>query len=59
MTNKILTREETRDLLKVSLGTLVNWDKNNILKPKRIGRRNYYYESDIQQALEAGSSISG
>jgi hypothetical protein len=52
MENKIYTREETRKLLKVSLGTLVNWDKNNILKPKRIGRRNYYYESDIREALE-------
>lgn len=56
MNSKIYTREETKDLLKVSLGTLNNWDKNNILKPKRIGRRNYYYESDIKQALEMGSS---
>lgn len=57
MTSKILTREETKELLKVSLGTLINWEKNGILKPKRIGRRNYYYESDIQQALEKGSSV--
>jgi DNA-binding transcriptional MerR regulator len=57
MENKIFTREETRKLLKVSLGTLNNWDKNNILKPKRIGRRNYYFERDIEQALEANSSV--
>jgi predicted site-specific integrase-resolvase len=57
MGNKIYTREETRQLLKVSLGTLYNWDINGILKPKRIGRRNYYSEWDIQKALEKGSSV--
>lgn len=57
MENKIYTTKEVRKLLQVSRGTLNNWDKNNILKPKRIGRRNYYYESDIQRALEVGSSV--
>lgn len=56
MENKIFTREETRNLLKVSLGTLNNWDKNNILKPKRIGRRNYYFERDIEQAMIGSSN---
>lgn len=54
--NKIYTREEARNLLKVSLGTLNNWDKKNILKPKRIGRRNYYFQRDIELALEDNSN---
>lgn len=56
MENKIYTVDEVRLLLKVSRGTLNNWDKNGILKPKRIGRRNYYLKSDIERALEEGSS---
>ena len=51
MSKEIFTRAEARSYLKVSLGTLVNWEKSNELVPKRIGRRCYYLKQDIYDKL--------
>lgn len=46
------TRDETAELLNVSLTTLHNWNKKGILKPTtKIGKLVYYSKSDIQARL--------
>jgi len=49
---KILTRNETKNLLKVSNSTLWNWEQSGILVPTRIGRRVYYLVESIEKFFE-------
>jgi len=46
-----LTRKETAKLLKVSLVTLSDWNKKEILKPFRLGKLIRYKLPDIENAL--------
>lgn len=41
------TRDETAKLLDVSLTTLFHWNKQDILKAKKIGKRVYYSKTDV------------
>lgn len=50
--NKVITREETARLLKVSLTTLYHWNKKNILKNKKINSRVYYLKNDVMDKLK-------
>ena len=43
----LLTRQETADMLKITLPTLNNWTKAGVLTPRYLGRRVYYRKSDI------------
>ncbi len=45
------TREQTANLLNVTLPTLWNWDKKNFLKPIRVGGLCRYRKSDIDRIL--------
>ncbi|MDM1140051.1 helix-turn-helix domain-containing protein [Empedobacter sp. R132-2] len=47
----ILTREETARLLSISLPTLWNWTKKNILTAYGIGGRVYYKKDEVINAL--------
>ena len=49
---KYLSRSEIADLLHVTEVTLNNWEKQNILIPKRIGRRVLYKESEVFEKLD-------
>jgi DNA invertase Pin-like site-specific DNA recombinase len=49
---KVITREETAKLLNVSLTTLYLWNKNNILKNKKINSRVYYLKNDVINKLK-------
>lgn len=49
----ILTRAQAAEKLDVSFGTLSNWERNGVLMPRRIGRRNYYFEEEIYDILES------
>ncbi len=46
-----LTRQETADLLSVSLVTLWAWNKNEILVAYRIGNKVRYKRSEVENAL--------
>jgi excisionase family DNA binding protein len=46
-----LTRQETAQILKVSLVTLSEWNKKGILNPLRLGNLIRYKRSEIEQAL--------
>jgi predicted DNA-binding protein YlxM (UPF0122 family) len=49
---KYLSRSETAKLLHVTEVTLNNWEKKNILVPKRIGRRVLYKEAEVLERLD-------
>jgi excisionase family DNA binding protein len=47
----LFTRQETSELLGVSLVTLNAWEKNGVLIPTRIGTRVRYRAEDVEQAM--------
>ena len=49
----LLTRDETAKLLKVSTTSLFIWNRDSILKAKKIGRRVYYLKSEVMSKLNA------
>lgn len=46
------TRQETADLLNVSLATLHNWAKQEILLPTKVGSRVYYSSAEVNSKLQ-------
>lgn len=47
------TRDETAELLDVSLTTLHNWNKQGILKPSaKVGKRVYYSKDEVLSRLK-------
>lgn len=50
-TEQFLTREEVSELLKISLSTIHNWTKSEILQPYQIGGRVYFKASDIESSM--------
>ncbi|MDV3540994.1 hypothetical protein CMU94_17915 [Elizabethkingia anophelis] len=48
----LYTREEVSKLLQVSYPTLHNWNRDNILKSKKIGKRVYYSKDDVLARLK-------
>ena len=46
-----LTRKELSEVLKVSVVTLIDWDKKGIIKPYRLGNLVRYKRGEIEQAL--------
>jgi len=46
-----LTREEVAAILKISMSTISEWNKNGILNPYRLGNLIRYKQSEIDQAL--------
>ena len=51
--DKLITRRETANLMKVSVETLYHWNLKKILKAKKIGNRVYYLRSDIMNKLKS------
>jgi excisionase family DNA binding protein len=47
-----LTRKEVAEKLSISLPTLHDWVKKNILKAYRIGNRVYFKKNEIDQSLK-------
>lgn len=50
---ELLTRDETSNLLKVSYTTLFNWNREETLKAKKIGRKVFYLRSDVMDKLNS------
>lgn len=55
-TDKLITRTETAELLGVSLVTIHNWVKGNVLKAYRIGNQVRFKESEVFNALQSINS---
>lgn len=51
--SKLISRKQVSEMLSVSIVTIVDWDKKNILKPLRIGNRVRYQLSDIEEVLQS------
>ncbi len=56
--NKLLTRQETAELLSVSLVTLWDWTKKDIVPAYRIGNKVRYKKSEILLALQQMNKFS-
>lgn len=50
--DRLLTRKETAEYLKISLPTLYKLTRENVLSPIRIGRRLLFKLSDIENNLQ-------
>lgn len=55
-TEKLITRDETAKMLGVSLVTVHNWVKSNILKAYRVGNKVRFKESEVFNALQSVNS---
>lgn len=51
--NDILSREQCKKFLGVSLTTLHNWNATGKLKSKKIGSRVYYNKQDVLNTLNS------
>jgi excisionase family DNA binding protein len=47
-----LTRQQTAQMLGITLSTLHDWTKNGIIQGTRIGTRVRYRQSDVENALK-------
>lgn len=54
----LLTRQETAKMLSVSLVTLWNWTKNDIITAYRIGNKVRYKKSDVLTALQKMNKLN-
>lgn len=52
ITDKLITRDETAKLLGVSLVTLHNWVKSNILTAYRVGNKVRFKENEVLASLQ-------
>lgn len=55
--DKLLTRKETADKLKISLVTLNDWSKRGLLKSYIIGGRVLYKESEVEASLHQVKTV--
>jgi excisionase family DNA binding protein len=56
--DELLTRKETAKMLSVSLVTLGDWNKKNIIQSYRIGNLVRYKKSDVLKALVKRNSFN-
>lgn len=49
---ELLTRNDTAELLSISLVCLHDWCKKGILKPYKLGNRTYFKRSELIQTIE-------
>lgn len=57
-TETLLTRQETAKMLSVSLVTLWNWTKNDIIPAYRIGNKVRYKKGDVLTALQKMNKLT-
>jgi excisionase family DNA binding protein len=48
---EILTRKEVAELFQVTLVTIHEWIRNNILKPYKMGNKTYFKYTEILETL--------
>ena len=49
----LYTRDEAKELLKVSYTTLFHWNNLGILKAKMIGKRVYYHKDEVLSCINS------
>jgi hypothetical protein len=48
---ELLTRKETAELFAVSLVTIHEWCKTDILKPYKVGNRTYFKRTEVMEVV--------
>jgi excisionase family DNA binding protein len=48
---ELLTRKETAELFAVSLVTIHEWCKSDILKPYKVGNRTYFKRTEVMEVV--------
>lgn len=56
--DKLLTRQETADLLSISLVSLWDWTRKDLIPAYRIGNKVRYKKSEILQSLQQMNKFS-
>lgn len=56
--SKLLTREETAEMLSISLTTLWDYTRKDIIPAFRIGNKIRYKKSDVLEALQKHNQFS-
>lgn len=51
-----LTRKETASFFKISLYTIHDWVKKDIIKPYKAGNRTYFKQSELVEVLNNSNS---
>lgn len=51
-TDRKLTRMQVAKMFNISSTTIWNWQNAGILKPHKVGKKNYYLESDINKLVQ-------
>ena len=51
--NVILTRFQTANFFQVSVRTIDSWTQLGYLTPSKVGRKIYYYQSDLFNLLDS------
>ena len=51
---KIISAVEVMKIFGISRATLFRWHKSGFLRKRHVGRRVYYYESDVRSLLGKG-----
>ena len=55
-TKELLTTRDICELFGITARTVMEWRKNGVLKPIRIGRKSIYYKSeDIRELIGASN----
>lgn len=55
----ILSAVEVMRIFGISRATLFRWHESGFLRKRHVGRRVYYYESDVRSLLEKGGDNEG
>jgi len=53
--NAFLTRKETAQFFKVSLVSIHQWMKDDIIKPYKVGNRTYFKKSELINVVESSN----
>lgn len=56
-TEKYLTRLQTAKMLSISLTTLNDWNRKNIITARKLGNRTYYKLSEIENKLNSSNTL--
>jgi excisionase family DNA binding protein len=55
---EFLTTKEVADFLKVTTTTISNWKRKKILRPYRVGKKDFYSKQELLQIMRA-SAVRG
>lgn len=54
---EILTREQAADFFQVSIRTIDSWSEGGYLNPSKIGRKVYFFKSELIELLESNRKV--